>query len=176
MVTINSLHKDLIIVKELVYDKCGLSLTSIKLCSESKVYGACSFELNGIKIQHRVSKITPKKIGQFVTLWKRNKNGVTEPFDMSDDIDFIVITARSGNKLGQFVFPMPVLAKNGIITQNLKSGKRGIRVYPPWDNVTSKQAKHTQSWQIDYFYLINEDTSFNLEFLNKLNQLNQQIK
>jgi hypothetical protein len=85
---INSFHTDLKVAKEFVYDKCGFDLTNPKLNSESLEYGACSFELNGNTIQHRVSKITPTKTGQFVTLWKRNKNGITEPFDILDDNRF----------------------------------------------------------------------------------------
>jgi hypothetical protein len=74
------IHSDLKVAKELVYDKCGFDLTDPKLNSESSEYGACSFGLNGKKIQHRVSKITPTKTGQFVAIWKRNKDGITEPF------------------------------------------------------------------------------------------------
>lgn len=87
----NSFHNDLKIAKELIYDKCDFDLTNPKLNIESAEYGAYSFKLNGNAIEHWVSKITPTKTGQFVTIWKRNKDGVTEPFDISDDIDFIII-------------------------------------------------------------------------------------
>ncbi|MFQ6421766.1 MULTISPECIES: MepB family protein [unclassified Bacillus (in: firmicutes)] len=30
-------------------------------------------------------------------------------------------------------------------------GKRAIRVYPPWDKTTSRQAQKTQAWQLEYF-------------------------
>lgn len=155
---INSFHLDLKVVKELIYDKCGFDLADPKLNSESIEYGACSFGLNGRKIQYRVSKITPTKAGQFVTIWKRNKDGITEPFDISDDIDFIIITSKSGDNFGQFIFPKSVLADKGIITKNGKEGKRGIRVYPPWDIVTNKQAEKTQSWQTKYFLTINNNS------------------
>ncbi len=168
LAAINSLHNDLKVVKELIYDKCGFELTDPKLNSESVEYGACSFVLNGKIIQHRTSKITPTKTGQFVTIWKRNKNGITEPFDISDDLDFIIITARSANNLGQFIFPKSVLADKGIITRNGKEGKRGIRVYPPWDIVTNKQAEKTQSWQIKYFMAIKSDNSTDLNLAKKL--------
>jgi hypothetical protein len=81
---LNSIHSDLIVVKELVYDKCGFDLIHLKRNLESIEYGACSFGLNGKTIQQRISKITPKKTGQFVTIWKRNKDGITEPFDLLD--------------------------------------------------------------------------------------------
>lgn len=164
----NALHSDLKIVKELVYDQCGFVLTNLILNVESVDYGAYSFELNGIRIQHRVAKITPTKTGQFVTIWKRNQAGLTEPFDLADDLDFIVITARSGDNFGQFVFPKLVLADHGIVTQNGKAGKRGIRVYPPWDLATNPQAAKTQSWQTKYFLMIKNDHSIDLDLAKQL--------
>jgi hypothetical protein len=151
MTTENSLYNGLEIVKQFVYDKCGFVLTNLELHPESIEYGACSFELDGHKVEHRVSKITPAKTGQFVTIWKRSKNGVIKPFDISDDFDFIAITSKSGGNMGQFIFPKSVLADRGIISGNGKDGKRGIRVYPKWDTVTSKQAEKTQTWQTKYF-------------------------
>lgn len=168
MTTENSLHTDLKLVKELVYDKCGFGLTNLKLNAEGLAYGACSFELDGQKIEHRISKITPTKTGQFVTIWKRNKNGITEPFDILDDIDFIAITAKSADNFGQFIFPKSVLADKGIIAQNGKDGKRGIRVYPAWDTVTNKQAEKTQNWQIEYFVTIGSNNSAELNLTKKI--------
>lgn len=170
IVTINNFHNDLKMVIQFVYYKCGFDLTNPKLDNESVKYGACSFVLNGNSIQHRVSKITPTKVGQFVTIWKRNKDGITEPFNTSDALDFIVITAKSGDNFGQFIFPKAVLADKGIITQNAKSGKRGIRVYPPWDIVSNKQACKTQSWQTKYFLTIKKDKSTDLDLGKKLFQ------
>ena len=166
--TFNSIHNDLKIVKELVYDKCGFDVANLIQNFESSAYSACSFVLDGKVIQQRISKITPTKTGQFVTIWKRNKDGETEPFDISDTIDFVVITARSGHNFGQFIFPKEVLADKGIITQSGKEGKRGIRVYPPWDIVTSKQAAKTQSWQTNYFLPIKKDNSTDIDLAKKL--------
>ena len=164
----NSFHNDLKIVKELVYDKCGFNLTNLKQNIESREYGACTFELNGKIIEQRISKITPTKAGQFVTIWKRNKDGITEPFDYEDNFDFVIITARNDENFGQFIFPKSVLADNGIITKNGKAGKRGIRVYPIWDITTNKQAMKTQSWQTKYFMAIKNDSSIDLELTKKL--------
>ena len=159
---------DLKIIKELVYDQCGFELTNPKLNIESKEYGACSYELNGKIIQYRTSKITPTKTGQFVTIWKRNKDGITEPYNVSDHLDFIIITAKNGDNLGQFIFPKSILAEKGIISQNGKEGKRGIRVYPPWDIVTNKQAEKTQFWQVKYFVTVYPDNSTDLSLAKKL--------
>jgi hypothetical protein len=163
------LNSELLQVKELAYDKCNLEFSNLEIDSESAEYQACSFQLNLFEIIHRLSKITPTKIGQFVTIWKRNDKGVTAPFDVSDNFDFIIITSKSGENLGQFVFPKSVLLEKRIISNNNTSGKRGIRVYPPWDIPTSKQAEKTQNWQIKYFYSI-ENNSFNNELVKKLFQ------
>lgn len=164
----NTMFKDLQMVKELVYDKCGFALTDLKQHAESADYGACSFKLNGRTIQYRVSKITPTKAGQFVTTWKRNKDGITQPFDSSDGIDFIIITSKTGNNFGQFIFPLSVLANKGIISSIGSPGKRGIRVYPAWDIPTNKQAVTTQQWQAKYFLTIKADNSTDLDLARKL--------
>jgi hypothetical protein len=85
-----------------------------------------------------------------------------------DDIDFIIITSKSHDNLGQFIFPKSVLADNGIITRNDKKGKRGIRVYPPWDLTTNKQAIKAQNWQTKYFLTIKKDNSTDLDLAIKL--------
>jgi len=164
----NLLNPDLKLVKDRVYDPCGISLTNYVISRESVEYGACSFELNGRFIQHRVAKITPTKAGQFVTIWNRSQDGKTEPFDSSDDIDFIIITARKGDSFGQFIFPKALLTEKGIITHNCKDGKRGIRVYPPWDSMASTQAKQTQSWQRKYFLEVGNDELLDLDWVRQL--------
>lgn len=102
--SITSFHNDLKIAKELVYDKCSFILTNPNFDAESKAYGACSFELNGKTVQYRAAKITPTKTGQFVTIWKRNTDGITEPFSVSDNIDLIVISARCEGTLVNLFF------------------------------------------------------------------------
>jgi len=165
---LNSIHCDLKVVKELVYDKCGFDLINLKQKIESKEYSACTFELDGKKIQQRISKITPLKTGQFVTIWKRNDNGITAPFDVSDDFDFVIITARDNDNFGQFIFPKSVLADKGIITRNGSVGKCGIRVYPPWDIAINKQAQKTQIWQTKYFLTIKNDNSTDFDRIKQL--------
>jgi len=55
-------------------------ITDLKINSESKAYNACRFVANGMQLAFRSSKITPKKIGQFVSIWKRDSAGFTQPF------------------------------------------------------------------------------------------------
>ncbi|GAA0739223.1 MepB family protein [Gaetbulibacter jejuensis] len=149
------LNKDFNQIKAEVYDKCLLEISDFKIESESKEYNACTFKLNELNIISRTSKITPKKVGQFVTFWKRNKKGQIEPFDENDQIDFFVVNVRAKNKFGQFVFPKSVLIKHGIISTLNKEGKRAFRIYTTWDTIKNKQAKETQKWQMNYFYHIN---------------------
>jgi len=165
----NPIHSELLQVNKLVYDKCNLEFSNLVIDSESAEYQACSFKLNSFQIIHRFSKITPTKIGQFVTIWKRNNKGITTPFEVSDNFDFIIITSQSGDNLGQFVFPKSILLEKGIISNKNTSGKRGIRVYPTWDIPTNKQAEKTQLWQIKYFYSI-DNNSFDIELAKKLFQ------
>lgn len=175
MLSLNAIHQDIKIIKELVYDKCGLKIKNFKPDTESQGYAACSFELNGKKIQYRLAKITPKKNGQFVTIWKRNAEGITVPFDFTDELDFILITSRKEKQSGQFIFPKNILAEKKIISKNGKEGKRGMRVYPPWDVVANKQAAETQRWQLKYFLSIKNDGSTDLNLAKKFLSLTEQV-
>lgn len=155
-------------VKELVYEPCGLALCDLKKNAEGEAYGACSFTLNGRPIQYRVAKITPNKVGQFVAIWKRSKGGITEPYDQEDELDFIIITARKDEQWGQFIFPKSLLVDKGIISSPQQGGKRGIRVYPPWDQAPNKQAAKSQAWQTAYFLRITEDEAIDLDLIKRL--------
>ncbi|MFV7234150.1 MepB family protein [Flavobacterium sp. ZB4R12] len=157
-----SIPNILLETKKFVFDPCSLELTNFIIEKESADYGAYQFELNALKILFRVAKTTPTKVGQFVTVWKRMGKGPIQPFDLSDDIDLFIINTRSGDHFGQFVFPKSVFIQQGILTTDLKEGKRAIRVYPPWDTTTNKQAQKTQKWQLDYFLEIPLDKPINL--------------
>lgn len=168
----NILQRHIHNAKTFVYDKCGFNFSELNVENESKEYGACAFRLNGLKIHFRISKITPAKTGQFVTIWKRNKDGVTQPFSLTDEIDFVIISSQNEYDFGQFIFPKSLLLSKGIITGNGKEGKRGIRVYPPWDKVSNKQAEKTQLWQTKYFLAINKGDKTDLELAKHLLETN----
>lgn len=146
-------------IKSQIYDKCSLEISDFKNEAEGLDYDACQFQLDGKHIICRSSKITSKKVGQFVTFWKRNTAGITKPYSEAETIDFYVINVKDKDRFGQFVFPKYVLINKGIISTDTKDGKRGFRVYPKWDIVQSKQAEKTQKWQVDYFYEIDEHLS-----------------
>lgn len=128
--------------KDIVYD------------SEQYKYSASRLKINDFFIEFRAANITPKKIGQFVTLWKRSDQGPIVPYDISDHFDFFIVSVHKENQLGYFVFPKFILHKQGFLSVDDNGGKRAMRVYPPWDKVYSKQAKETQIWQLKYFVAI----------------------
>jgi len=136
--------------------------------SESKEYGACSFAMNNRRIKFRVGKITPTKVGQFVTLWKRVGMGPISPYDVEDPIDLFVISVRNRQHFGQFVFPKAILREKGIVSQGGKGGKRAMRLYPPWDITDNRQAEKTQAWQTGYFFEISPDTCVDIVKVRRL--------
>ncbi len=144
-------HPELISAQERVYRPCSMACESLLPEAESADYGAYSFLLNGLRIRFRVANITPTKVGQFVTLWQRVGTGPIQPFDMADAVDCFVVAVRSGAHAGQFVFPKAVLRQHDVVSLAGQGGKRAMRVYPPWDVTTSRQALKTQQWQLEYF-------------------------
>jgi hypothetical protein len=167
-ITPNTVHNDLLAAKELIYNPCDYECSFPIKEAESSEYGAYTFEVNTLSVKFRTAKITPTKIGQFVTLWKRMGKGPIQPFGFTDPIDLFIISTRKENRFGQFVFPKSVLCEQGIISTNNKEGKRAIRVYPSWDITTSKQAQKTQKWQLDFFLEIPCDKPINMALLKKL--------
>lgn len=159
-------HPDLLAAHALAYAPCGYSFSHLQPELESADYAACTLQLNGLRVQYRVAKITPTKVGQFVTLWKRLGRGPIQPFELSDPVDVFVVSTRSGPHLGQFVFPKAVLAEQGVVASGegtgRHAGKRALRVYPPWDTTTSRQAQRTQTWQLQYFVDISERRAVDL--------------
>ncbi|UXX80304.1 MepB family protein [Reichenbachiella carrageenanivorans] len=148
-------------IKTRCYDPHGLTMANYTDEAESQTYGACTFEIHDKKCVSRNAKITPTKTGQFVTLWKRTHTGITAPFDSSDTIDLVIIHIQDGDRLGLFIFPQALLIEKKIISTAKKEGKRGFRIYPPWDRPTSRQALKTQDWQQFHFIDLTKAGSIN---------------
>jgi len=164
-----SIHPDLLEARKLAYEPCAFTFNNLSWEAESLEYGACAFDLNDRHVMFRSAKKTPKKVGQFVTLWKRPViGGPILPYDVDDPVDLFVISVRASEKFGQFVFPKKVLLEKGIISKEEKGGKRAMRVYPPWDITDSKQAQKTQSWQTLYFFEIGPNGHVDLTHVQKL--------
>ncbi|WP_289662744.1 MepB family protein [Flavobacterium panacagri] len=164
----DSIPTDLKLAKEIVFHKVPLQMASLQKEDESDEYSAYRFLLSEKKICYREAKITPSKTGQFVTLWKRNKFGTIEPFDYSDPIDFVIVSVRKDLNWGHFIFPKKILLEKGIFSTSNKEGIRATRVYPPWDETTSKQAQKTQKWQSDYFIMLTNSNKIDFNQLRKI--------
>jgi len=154
------MNKTLRLINQDVYDQCGIDISEFKWERESKAYHACQFKLNGKAVICRQAKITPKKCGQFVTIWKRENAGPIAPFTVSDPFEVLIINVFSGDRSGQFVFPKEVLAKFGLLSTHEKEGKRAFRVYPNWETSLNSQATKSQKWQLKYFFEIGAEMNF----------------
>ena len=120
--------------------------------AEGAEYGACRFQLDGCAVVYRVAKTTPAKVGQFVTLWKRPYPGAEiAPLAADDALDVVVVRASSGQQHGHFIFSKRILTDQGVFSSPAHAGKRAMRVYPPWSDPVTAQARKTQQWQCDYF-------------------------
>ena len=62
-------------LKEKAFDPLLLLCSEFMAEPESQEYKAVGFALNQKTVQYRCAKVTPTKIGQFVTLWKRDGVG-----------------------------------------------------------------------------------------------------
>lgn len=164
----NSFPDDLLAAKNLIYDVAAMACSRPVPEVENAGYGAHEFTVADRAIRFRVARTTPKKQGQFVTLWTRTAHGPIAPFDMTDDVDLYVISVRDERGFGQFVFPREVLGAYGVLSTNSVGGKRGFRVYPPWVSVHSRQATLTRAWQIEYFLEVPADGAVDTATARKL--------
>ena len=150
-------YPELNTINNIVFKVIGTSISNFKKKLESQAYHSSRFSLNNKSIIYRLAKNTPKKIGQFVTIWKRNDAGITASFNENDNLDYFIIACIKENNFGFFIFPKSILLENKILSTNNIDGKRGIRVYPTWDQATNKQALKTKEWQSQYFVEIDKE-------------------
>lgn len=158
---------------KLIYDPFQWQLTCFEQEKESQEYEACRFLLNELQVVCRTAKITPTKTGQFVTLWKRSTKGPIEPFETSDPVDLFIVNVSRDDLHGQFIFPKQIFTDKGVLAGNGKAGKRALRVYPPWDATSGKQAQKTQIWQSEYFLSLHSFSPADYKQVEKLYLQNQ---
>ncbi len=154
---------DLIFFQKRIFELAAMKYSEENMEAEGKEYLACSFKVEDRFVRYRQAKVTPTKIGQFVTIWKRSAKGPIEPFDRADPIDLLVVTVKTPTHLGQFIFPKSILISQGVLSVNGKGGKRAFRVYPSWDTPNNKQAEKSQSWQLKYFAEVKKDHAIDLD-------------
>ncbi|MGV8830519.1 MAG: MepB family protein [Devosia sp.] len=142
-----------------VYLPAGLVLDESPIQeAESSEYDAMRLRLNGAIVVYRTAKVTPTKIGQFVTIWKRpHPAGPIAPLDSSDGVALVIVRVSDGLQAGQFVFDRATLLRRGVMSKAGVGGKRAIRVYPPWSLPVAPQAILTQQWQLQHFLPLGGD-------------------
>lgn len=155
------------------FKRQALQITNLTSDVESEMYEGHNFTLGKNSIKFRKAKLTPKKNGLFLTLWKRNSAGITTPFNTEDQFDFYIIFVEDAHQKGFYVFPKAILAIHEILTNSGNDGKRGFRIYPSWCVPKSKQAEHTQRWQNAYFINCTNPTSAQFDKFGQI--LNAQI-
>lgn len=152
-------------VENIILKTNGLKISNVTNDTECEEYSGCSFQADNLNFKFRKSKITPKKAGQFVTLWKRNAKNQTEPFDEKDNFDFYIIASVQDGNFGFFMFPKALLMEKQILTTGQTEGKRGFRLYPSWTQTENKQAQKSQQWQTEYFIDLKNGEAENIEKL-----------
>jgi hypothetical protein len=156
----NKFNKTLAYINELLYEPNNLTIKDIHEETQNSDYGAGLFQLNSKSVRFRVAKITPNKIGQFVSFWEKDETNKNQAFSYDNATDLLVINTFNDNgDFGQFVFSKKVLLKQNILKTVNTKGKMAIRVYPSWDTPTSQQALATQKWQLPYFIKIDHASS-----------------
>lgn len=126
----------------------GFPVTGIEPDPESADYDGHTLLCGQVRIKFRRAKVTPKKAGHFVALWKRSASGETAPFDLADPFDFYLVAVEEGI----FFFPRAALAENGVLTARGREGKRGFRLYAPSVAAPNPTARRAQAWQVRYFH------------------------
>ena len=155
---------------DLICRPLHLKITEITSDPECEAYSGFNFKIDETPIKFRKSKLTPKKVGQFVTFWKRDPDGQTVPFDIDDNFNFYIIAIKENNNSGFFIFPKTILVKENMISEKAKSGKRGFRVYADWHFPDNKQAEKTKLWQTQFFINLDAQENIILEKFEKIFQ------
>lgn len=140
------MKKELTHLDSTLFNAFGVNIANICREEETGDYCGYNFQLGSFHIKYRKGKVTPKKIGQFVALWKRSTEEKTEPYHIDDNFDFYLVETEHEHNRGCFMFPKTILSDKQILSVEGKEGKRGFRVYPIWDFPESKQAISTKTW------------------------------
>ncbi len=143
---------ELQLLQRTIWAPLDLEISDPLLDKEASEYMGCDFLVNGLHVKFRKARITPKKTGLFVTLWQRDSKGKTIPFHQNHSTELYIIMAQQSEKDGFFIFPKQALVLANILSTDHKEGKRGFRLYTPWDTTNNGQAMKTQQWQSNYFF------------------------
>lgn len=137
------------------YRTLGFAVSEPEADIEGRDYEAHTFHVDGLLAAFRAARTTPKKAGQFVTLWQRTApdgGGPIRPFDASDGVDLFVVGVSGEDGFGHFAFPLDALLARGVVSTDFVGGKRAMRVYPPGSAPTNRTAQATQRWQLEFYF------------------------
>ncbi|WP_207694579.1 hypothetical protein DOK67_0000355 [Enterococcus sp. DIV0212c] len=149
-------------ISELLQEFSDESFKNMNLETQNSDYEGATFSIGSQSFRSRRAKITPKKLGYFVVFWEKDKANKNKPYDLASAPDKLIITIFDQEKVGQFIFPKAILAKNNILISETSSGKMALRVYPDWVSGLNKNASTTQKWQQPYFINLTENRDVKL--------------
>ncbi|MGJ0204661.1 MepB family protein [Leucobacter sp. gxy201] len=102
----------------------------------------------------RTARVTPRKPGAFVAVWKRDEAGETKPFASDEEVDGLLVFVREAENFGVFRFAASHLEVLGVTRSSAYPGKRGFRVYPHWSEGLNPQATRAQKAQSEAFIML----------------------
>ncbi len=127
--------------------------TLIHCCAWQQVECATNFKVRSRDIESRNKVLLKNQLDFQVFSSMLETNQLT--FDLLWYVGSFLIPdsnfLKQAMETAKFIFPKSVLLKQDVLSINGKGGKRGIRVYPPWDATINRQAQKTQKWQREYF-------------------------
>lgn len=115
VVVSGAVHPDVALVMGL-FDVLGVEYSPAVSEPDNAEYGAVIADVGQSTTRFRVGKLTPRKVGLFVSVWRRAPGGSTEPFPAEGNVDMLVVAAREGDRFGAFVFPTEVLVSRGVVS------------------------------------------------------------
>ncbi len=107
----HTMNEELCKLENTLLKNIDFKISVITQDAECEEYFGYNFRLQQLNIKYRKAKVTPKKNGLFVTLWKRNIKGQTEPFNHNDPFNFYIIAAEHSERFGYFIFPKLLLTE-----------------------------------------------------------------
>ncbi len=79
-VFLNNFNDTIRNLNNIVYQPNNLIITNLKKKKSNAEYAGCFIHLNHKSIRFRKSKVTPNKIGQFVSFWEKDDNMQNQAF------------------------------------------------------------------------------------------------
>lgn len=137
--------------QKMYFEVLSISLADIKLEEHNAKYSGVRFKLNKHSVRFRKAKLTPNKAGFFVVAWEKDDNNNNQAYSYNDSPDHLMVYCETESRQGIFIFPKDALLKNNILSTDKQKGKMGFRVYPTWEELSSKQALQSQKWQSEHF-------------------------